>query len=141
MSFLRKHWRKIAIVFVVLVVIAATPFLIIIGLELNAERQWNKSKRLPFEQSAWKANPDSNETDPIRLRMVDDLLAHHNFMGMSRAEIDDLLGVPAPTDKFRDWDLVYWLGPERGSGRIDSEWLVFKFNNEKKVSAYRLTRD
>ena len=141
MSFLRKHWRKVAIIFVVIVVIAATPFLIIIGLELNAVHQWNKSKRLPFEQSAWKANPDSNERDPIRLRMVDDLLAHHNFIGMSRAEIDDLLGAPAPTDKFRDWDLVYWLGPGRGYMRIDSEWLVFKFDKENKVIAYRLTGD
>ncbi len=141
MTFLRKHWRKIAIVFVVILVIAAAPFLIIIGLELNAVHQWNKSKRLPFEQNAWKANPDSTEMDPIRLRMVDDLLAHHNFIGMSRAEIDDLLGPPAPTDKFRDWDLVYWLGPERGSLRIDSEWLVFKFDKENKVSAYRLTGD
>ena len=79
MSFLRKHWRKIVIAFGVIVVIAATPFLIIIGLEIKAAHQWNKAKRLPFEQNAWKAHPDSTEIDPIRLRMVDDLLAHHNF--------------------------------------------------------------
>ena len=79
--------------------------------------------------------------DPVRLRMVDDLLAHHRFIGMPRAELADLLGPPTPIDKFGDWDLVYWLGPERGSIRIDSEWLVFKFDKENRVSAYRLVQD
>jgi hypothetical protein len=122
------------------IVVIAAPFVIFVTVHMHSSRQWN-AKRLPFEQAVWKANPDSSEMDPVRLRMVDDLLAHHNFVGMSRAEIDDLLGSPAPTDKFRDWDLVYWLGPEPGSFRIDSEWLVFKFDKENKVSAYRLVSD
>ncbi len=140
MTFVRKHWRKIVIASGLVIVVIATPFVILIAVEMYSFHEWN-AKRLPFEQAAWKANPDSLEMDPVRLPMVDDLLAHHNFVGMSRAEIDDLLGAPAPTDKFRDWDLVYWLGPERGSIRIDSEWLVFKFDKENRVSAYRLVSD
>jgi hypothetical protein len=102
--------------------------------------EWSKNQ-LPFDQAVWIANPDSTELDPIRLRMVDDLLAKHNFLGMTRKQIDDLLGPRAPTDKFRDWDLAYWIGPERGSIRIDSEWLVFRFDKDDKVKEFRHLRD
>ena len=135
MTFFRRHWRKFLILGIVVLVLAAAPFVFIIVEERNALREW-ETKRLPFEQNAWKANPDSNEMDPIRLRMIDDLLRRYNFMGMSRSAIDDLLGAPAKTDKFRDWNLVYWLGPERGSFRmIPSGW----FSSSIKRTRFQLT--
>ncbi|MFN2540808.1 MAG: hypothetical protein ABR514_01380 [Chthoniobacterales bacterium] len=140
MAVVRKHWRKIVVAAALLVVVVMTPVIILFVLEVHWFHQWN-AKRLPFEQTAWKANLDPGEMDPVRLRMVDDLLAHHNFIGVSRAAIDDLLGSSKPTNKFGDWDLIYWLGPERGSVRIDSEWLVFELDKENRVTAYRLVQD
>jgi hypothetical protein len=140
MNVFRKHWRKLLLAVGLFGVIIATPGAILFILEVHSLHQWN-AKRLPFQEVAWKANVDADTMDPLRLRMVDDLLEQHNFLGASRAEILNLLGRPEPTDKYRDWDLVYWLGPERGSIRIDSEWLVFKFDNYNRVSAYRVISD
>ena len=58
-----------------------------------------------------------------------------------RAEIESLLGPADETSYFRRWDFVYWLGPERGFIRIDSEWLVLRFDAEDRVSEFRLVRD
>jgi len=49
---------------------------------------------------------------------------------MSRTDIDQLLGRPPKTEYFSDYDYVYWLGPERGFIRIDSEWLCIKFKHD-----------
>jgi hypothetical protein len=56
-----------------------------------------------------------------------------------------LLGEPPKTEYFKEFDLVYYLGPERGFMGIDSEWLVLKLgglvpiiylgHNQKFVSA------
>jgi len=80
-------------------------------------------------------------SNPIRLRMVDDLLRRHQLQGMSVPEIESLLGPADRTEKFRNYDMVYWLGPERGFMSIDSEWLVFRLDDKKKVSAFSVVRD
>ena len=76
--------------------------------------------RLSFDSAKWKAG---NEDD-IRIRMVDSLLRKYEFTGKSRAEVVDILGEPDKTGYFRDYDMVYRLGMERGFISIDSEWLV-----------------
>ena len=43
----------------------------------------------------------------IRVRMVDDLLARHKLVGMARAQVEELLGVPPATPYFREYDYVY----------------------------------
>lgn len=141
MRFIRSCWGKGCLGLVLLFVLAIAA--LIIGSRISRTiymSEWSKNQ-LPFDQAVWIANPDSTEMNPIRLRMVDDLLAKHDFLGMTRKQIDDLLGPRAPTDKFRNWDLVYWLGPERGSFRIDSEWLVFRFDKDNKVKEYQHLRD
>ena len=57
------------------------------------------------------------------------------FEGTSRAQLEALLGVPPETPYFREYDYVYWLGPERGFISIDSEWLVVKINEGVVVTA------
>ena len=96
--------------------------------------------RQRFDSAAWKANTDSF-TNAVRIRMVDDLLRRHSFRGMTRNQVTAIVGEPDKTEYFRDWDLVYWLGPERGFISIDSEWLVFHLDGQKKVSDYRIVRD
>ena len=73
--------------------------------------------------------------------MVDDLLAHYKLVGMTRAEIVRLLGEPRPTAYFREFDLVYWLGSERGWLSIDSEWLVMKLDGTGRVLEAKLVTD
>ena len=72
--------------------------------------------------------------------MVDDLLARYELVGMTRAAVDELLGVPPDTAYFTDFDYVYWLGRERGFISIDSEWLCLDFEDGVVVDA-RLMRD
>lgn len=96
-------------------------------------------RRRPFDPVAWHGT--KNFTNDIRIRMVDDLLRRHNFQGMTRSQVTALLGEPDTTKYFISWDMVYWLGPERGAMIIDSEWLVFRLDAQKKVTDYRIARD
>ena len=93
--------------------------------------------RLPFDSAKWKAG---NE-DEIRIRMVDSLLRKYEITGKSRAEVVDILGEPDKTGYFRDYDMVYRLGMERGFISIDSEWLVLKFGTNNAVTEYRIAHD
>jgi hypothetical protein len=91
-----------------------------------------------FDSATWKGAEGIR--DPVRLMMVDDLLSRYKIVGMSRNEIDQLLGVPTPTMYFKDYDYVYWLGPERSYISVDSEWLGIRFENNIAVEA-RLLKD
>ncbi|MCL5745862.1 MAG: hypothetical protein M1541_18375, partial [Acidobacteria bacterium] len=99
-----------------------------------------RSSRQQFDPVAWRADTHSF-TNAVRIRMVDDLLRRHSFRGMTRDQITGIIGEPDKTEYFRDWDMVYWLGPERGFTSIDSEWLVFRLDLQKKVTDYRIVRD
>jgi len=99
--------------------------------------------RQSFDAALWR-NQEKVEKDtkwPPRLCMVDDLLQKHQFKGMDREQVVALIGKPDKTESFRDWDFVYLLGPERGWFSIDSEWLVFRFDNQKKVTEYKIVTD
>lgn len=95
--------------------------------------------RQRFDAVAWQAG--QSRTDGVRVRMVDDLLRRHSFQGMTREQVIGLLGEPDKTGYFKDWDLVYWLGPERGFMSIDSEWLVIRFDSQQKVTDFRMVSD
>lgn len=100
--------------------------------------------RQPFDAQAWRgavSAESANSAWPLRLRMVDDLLERHPLQGMTRQQVVALLGEPGRTGSFRDWDMVYWLGPERGFIRIDSEWLLLRLDAGEKVVEYRIARD
>ena len=73
--------------------------------------------------------------------MVDNLLAHRKLIGNSRQEILELLGEPEHTGYFKEYDMVYWLGPERSFISIDSESLVLKLDQAGRVSEYCILTD
>jgi hypothetical protein len=73
--------------------------------------------------------------------MVDDLLAHHKLVGLSRTEVIALLGEDPRSEYFSDYDFVYWLGPERGGVSTDSEWLVMKFGASDEVIEAKVATD
>lgn len=94
-----------------------------------------------FDAAAWRDSVQAYSAAAVRGCMVDDLLNGHAFVGESRAAVVALLGEPAPTSYFREYDLVYWLGPERGLLSIDSEWLVFRLTSTGRVAERRLVTD
>lgn len=96
--------------------------------------------RRPFDSVAWKA-VSKTPSDPGKIRMVEDLLRRHQFRGATRSQVIALLGDPEKTGYFKDYDLVYWLGPDRGGFGIDSEWLVFRLDSEERVTDYRIVGD
>lgn len=98
------------------------------------------ANRRSFDAVQWKNEKLVNSRDPIRIRMVDDLLNKNELIGMSKSGVNDLLGIPPKTGYFSNYDYVYWLGPERGFMSIDSEWLVIKFENNKVVEV-KITTD
>jgi hypothetical protein len=96
------------------------------------------ASRTPFDSARWKAE-NRRGAEGTRVHMVDDLLSRHRLEGMPRARVEDLLGKPPESPYFRDYDYVYWLGPERGAFAIDSEWLVIRCKGDVVVSAEVVT--
>jgi hypothetical protein len=92
-----------------------------------------------FDTSVWQ--DEASIAKGARLAMADRLLANGLLIGMSRAEVVGQLGEPPPTAYFSDWDLVYWLGPERGYMGIDSEWLVLRLDSDGRVAEQRIVTD
>ena len=94
-----------------------------------------------FDAAAWRDAKQVYGPLAIRGCMVDDLIARHHLKGRTRAEVVALLDEPRRTVYFQHYDLVYWLGPERGWISIDSEWLVFRLDATGRVAEYRLVTD
>src|SRR5260221_473132 len=115
-----KHWR-LSVRFAIILAVAVAA--------LVAWRAWFPGRQ--FDAAAWQA--DAKVGSGIRQAMADRLLTHRVLIGMTRAEVVDLLGEPPPTEYFSQWDLVYWLGPERGFMSIDSEWLVLRVGASGRV--------
>lgn len=82
---------------------------------------------IKFESKSWKEA--EGKSDSIRINMIDNLIEEYRLVGKSRYEIEELLGKPAKTDYFTEYEYVYWLGPERGFISIDSAWLGIKFKD------------
>ena len=91
-----------------------------------------------FSASLWKnsATPPS-----VRLRMADDLINSQRLVGLTRQEVIALLGEPRRTEYFKEFDIVYYLGPQRGFMGIDSEWLVLKLNPDGRVKKAAVAHD
>ena len=161
-SFIRRHWRKFLLVAIIISLIAASPFLFVFIAELErpnksvitrSDVEVLREGDLSFDSTIWKRGFTDNfgiiySPDTIRLRMVDDLLHRHRLRGMTREEVVSLLGTPPETNYFREYDLVYWLGPDGGyigsrvpAPSIDSEWwLAIKFGGDGRVSKTALVR-
>jgi hypothetical protein len=95
---------------------------------------------LPFIQSWWGEIP-WNDRWNRRQRMADWLIYSQSLIGSTRAQVVAKLGEPPSTDYFRDWSMVYNLGPERGFMSIDSEWLVVRISEDGRVEEARIVRD
>lgn len=115
--------------------IAVTSLSILIGITSVAYLCFRPSTN--FDAARWN---DKNLPASVRLQMADDLIRTHRLDGMTRGEVIALLGEPPKTPYFKNYELVYLLGPERGLMRIDSEWLIVTFGRDGRPKA-RIARD
>ena len=74
----------------------------------------------------------------VRGCMVDDLLDKNELRGKMRREVVALIGEPDTTSDVIGYDLVYWLGPQRGLIGTDSEYLVMKLDQSNRVTSVEL---
>lgn len=113
--------------------IALLGYVLLVCYLLFGHRTKSYDHKMPFESSEWKAH--LNDRDIAKQRMVEDLFSAHKLVGMSIKEVEELLGKPPKTGYFKDYDYVYWLGPERSVLGIDSEWLGIKFRDGIVIKA------
>lgn len=92
-----------------------------------------------FNATDWREAAASN--DGTRISMVNALMWSGRLDGASRSSVLDQLGPPHDGPYFRDRDLVYYLGDERGLMGIDSEWLVIDFDRDGKVASHAVVSD
>lgn len=52
-----------------------------------------------------------------------------------------MLGPPEQRGHFSGWDIGYRLGQERGLIGIDSEWLVMRLDDNRRVEDVRVVTD
>jgi hypothetical protein len=137
-----KRTRKIVIIVAALLAVPLIAYIGLLALIFVGPSIESRTKTTEFESAAWKEKAlDGDARWPTRLRMVDDLLEGGVLAAAKRNEVINLLGPPDDTSYFREWSMVYWLGPERGVVRIDSEWLVLRFDESNTVTEVRLERD
>ena len=124
----------------------ATPTVLLIGWLFLGDSVADLVHRQKFNEETWR-NQEQVEYDhmwPPRLCMVDNLMSSGRLDGLSSNQVFELLG--PPHDKSfpfgaKSCDIHYYLGPERGFIRIDSEWLFITFGDDGTVNRYWLYRD
>jgi hypothetical protein len=135
--------------FILLIIGALLTFAVLaIGISLIGFYFWLQSTRcdqagqcdkIEFESATWRNFQDRD--DYVRIRMVDDLRKTYPLKGERRESIEELLGPPSSGESFIGLcDAVYWLGPERSSFSVDSEWLCLNYDNDLVVE-HRLVTD
>jgi hypothetical protein len=90
-----------------------------------------------FDRVAWRN--DAEIGAGVRQSMADGLVANHSLIGRTREEVVEMLGEPPNTPYLKRYDLVYWLGDERGFISIDSEWLVIRIVDGRVIEAKIVT--
>ena len=97
--------------------------------------------RTLFDAKVWQDDSLAHSAAAPRGCMVDDLLRSRRLERLDSAGVVALLGTPRPTAYFVGADFVYWLGPERGSMAIDSEWLIITLDSKGRVAKASLATD
>ena len=136
-------WTKWRIALAVVIVgtgVALSPYILLFG-TLGYASIREHLHRVPFDSEAWQDPKQVDGDDPVRIRMVDDLMKSKRLDHHSRADVEKLLGKRTNEYYFKEYDLVYWLGPERGFMSIDSAWLVINFDSSGSVREYNVVRD
>jgi hypothetical protein len=92
---------------------------------------------IPFEHEAWLA--DTDERQGARYLMLDDLFAKHPLVGLSRNDLEALLGPIKRRNPSTGWS--YYLGPEPSPFGVDDAWLLVEFDSSDRVVSTRVATD
>jgi hypothetical protein len=84
----------------------------------------SEPRPIAFDQHVWQS---PKRGDQARHAMLADLIEKHKLVGMTRPEIEGLLGKPDRPG--REW---YKLGPQSGFG-IDDVWLELTYKDGKII--------
>jgi hypothetical protein len=137
----RHQWLWAALIVLGCVAAVSIGLVIFDRIVIASAFAGEKVNLLDFEPVKWQsARKRDSSYQSVRLRMADSFLADQKPVGKSRDQIVALLGEPDDTPYFSNYDMVYYLGPERGFMGIDSEWLVLRLSNNTIIEA-RLTID
>lgn len=135
------NWRlRILVAIMLFLLIPFAMFATVIA-QLEFQRVARCWGHTQFDRREWNDSALVNSRTAARECMVDDLLERHSLVGKKRAEVVSLLGEPPKTGYFKEYDLVYWLGPERSWMSIDSIWLVMRIGPDQRVTEARLVTD
>jgi hypothetical protein len=103
---------------------------------------------LPFESAAWKRADPIQRYRTVRSQMVDDILRRRLLDGLSRGEVEQLLGPPIEDlsgfkNHFRRYHLAYYLGLQRHGGALAfyDEFLAIHLDEQGRVAEYRDVRN
>jgi hypothetical protein len=85
---------------------------LVAGLAALAWVMWETRppSQMQFDSARWK---DPGENDELRWRMHKDLINEYGLVGVTEDEVIALLGYDCGCSYFREYDLVYWMGPEQ----------------------------
>ena len=124
----------------------AIPLVLLVGWLILEVPVSNYLHRQSFNAELWRTqeSTDHDTMWPPRLCMVDDLMASGQLKSLTKAQVIQLLGSPHPKNfpgGAQSCDIHYYLGPERGFIRIDSEWLFLTFGEDGRVARYWIYRD
>ena len=110
-----SRWKRYtpALLLAAVIVLAAVWFLKPVGHE--------------FDPTVWK--DQTKVGSGVRQGMADRLVAHKSLIGMSRDQIEDMLG--PPEERSTETWIVYNLGPDLGFMGIDGKLLIVELENGK----------
>lgn len=111
-----------------------------IGLAL-AILSMGEPSMIAFDSKTWQDQEQVHQKPYPRRGMADNLLQERALHGKTREQVAQMLGEPTNTEYFADYDVVYWLGPQRGFLAVDSEWLVIRFDDSDRVTEYEIKTD
>ena len=104
--------------------------------------RWSFFPGVPFDADEWRAAERAGaDRSNGRLGMGARLVRTGALIGKTKTEVLVMLGEPMPHPEFADWDLVYWLGPERSFMVLGSEYLLLRLSEESRVRECRIMSD
>ena len=90
----------------------------------------NPINAISWDKKRWLSPDSVKGSDNIRYRLFKDLERKRTFLGMTRAQVVELLG---PPDRKNDNGMSYRLGLQPGFIRFDDISLHFMLHNEKVI--------
>lgn len=138
-----RLWKRRSIPVASYLLGTATPLALLLSWVLLGSVLDSMLHNRDFDAQLWRAHEGVGHDPmwPPRLTMVDDLIGSGELDGLSRDQVVALLGPPELGETDEGNQYIYWLGPERGYLRIDSEWIAIDFGDDGKVKGYELMRD